>query len=60
MADWMGSPGHRENLLSPRFTHLGVGVSARQHTIKATQEFVGKSEGFNWGWPYQTNSIFDF
>ena len=49
MADWMGSPGHRENLLSPRFTHLGVGVSARQHTIKATQEFVGKSEGFNWG-----------
>ena len=51
VADWMGSPGHRENLLSPRFTHLGVGVSARQHTIKATQEFVGKSKGFNWGWP---------
>ncbi len=49
MADWMGSPGHRENLLSPRFTHLGVGVSVRQHTIKATQEFVGKSKGFNWG-----------
>ena len=42
VADWLGSPGHRENLLSPRFTHLGVGVSARQHTIKATQEFVGK------------------
>ncbi len=51
VADWMTSPGHRENLLSPMFTHLGVGVSVRQHTIRATQEFVGKSEGFNWGWP---------
>ncbi len=48
VADWLGSPGHRENLLSPRFTHLGVGVSARQQTIKATQEFVGKYRGFNW------------
>jgi uncharacterized protein YkwD len=47
--DWLGSPGHRENMLSPRFTHLGVGVSARRHTIKATQEFVGKYKGFNWG-----------
>ncbi|MFI5331478.1 MAG: CAP domain-containing protein [Desulfobaccales bacterium] len=48
VADWMSSPGHRENLLSPAFTHLGVGVSARQHTIKATQEFVRKSMGFDW------------
>ena len=47
--DWMASPGHRENMLDPQFTHLGVGVSARQHTIRATQEFVGKSKGFNWG-----------
>jgi uncharacterized protein YkwD len=40
--DWLNSPGHRENLLDPNFTHLGVGVSARRHTIRATQEFVGR------------------
>jgi uncharacterized protein YkwD len=40
--DWMKSPGHRENLLDPDFTHLGVGVSARHQTIRATQEFVGR------------------
>ncbi len=44
--DWMCSPGHRENLLDPGYTHLGVGVSARYHTIRATQEFVGKSKAF--------------
>lgn len=45
--DWMSSPGHRENILDPRFTHLGVGVSARNHTIRATQEFVGRSKLFS-------------
>jgi uncharacterized protein YkwD len=40
--DWLNSPGHRENLLDPHFTHLGVGVSARHQTIRATQEFVGR------------------
>jgi uncharacterized protein YkwD len=45
--DWLSSPGHRANLLSPDFTHLGVGVSARQHTLRATQEFVGKSKAFS-------------
>jgi uncharacterized protein YkwD len=40
--DWLNSPGHRENMLDPSFTHLGVGVSARHHTIRATQEFVGR------------------
>ena len=45
--DWMSSPGHRENILDPRFTHLGVGVSARNHTIRATQEFVGRSKSFS-------------
>jgi uncharacterized protein YkwD len=44
--DWMTSPGHRDNLLSPDFTHLGVGISARQHTIRATQEFVGRPKGW--------------
>jgi len=40
--DWLSSPGHRANLLDPDFTHLGVGVSARNSTIRATQEFVGR------------------
>lgn len=26
---WMNSPGHRENILRPNFTHLGVGVIVR-------------------------------
>jgi uncharacterized protein YkwD len=47
--DWMTSPGHRDNILEPRFTHLGVGVSARNGTIRATQEFVGKSQLFSLG-----------
>ena len=46
--DWMSSPGHRENILDPKFTHLGVGVSARHQSLRATQEFVGRSEAFNW------------
>jgi uncharacterized protein YkwD len=45
--DWMSSPGHRENILDPKFTHLGVGISARNHTIRATQEFVGRSKLFS-------------
>ena len=47
--DWMSSPGHRENILDPRFTHLGVGVSARHQSILATQEFVGRSKAFSLG-----------
>ena len=45
--DWMSSPGHRANVLDPHFTHLGVGVSARNGTIRATQEFVGRSTVFS-------------
>jgi uncharacterized protein YkwD len=26
MDDWMNSTGHRQNILNPNFTHLGVGV----------------------------------
>lgn len=48
-ASWMTSPGHRANLLSPDHTHLGVGVSARQLSIRATQEFVGKSKALSFG-----------
>lgn len=27
-ADWMNSPGHRQNILDPRFTELGIAVRA--------------------------------
>lgn len=27
VAGWMASPGHRENLLSPRYTEIGIGLA---------------------------------
>jgi uncharacterized protein YkwD len=41
MSGWMNSPGHRENILGPGYTHLGVGVMAMNQEIKATQVFMG-------------------
>jgi uncharacterized protein YkwD len=41
MASWMNSPGHRKNILSPGYTHLGVGVMTNNQEIKATQVFIG-------------------
>ncbi len=39
MAGWMGSSGHRANLLEPATTHLGVGQAASGNTIYWTQNF---------------------
>jgi uncharacterized protein YkwD len=47
--DWMSSHSHRANMLDPDFTHLGVGISGRNGTIRATQEFVGKSKVSSFG-----------
>ena len=41
MAGWMKSPGHRENILTPGYTHLGVGVMFKNQEIKAAQVFIG-------------------
>lgn len=41
MDGWMKSPGHRKNILTPSYTHLGVGVMAKNQEIKATQVFIG-------------------
>jgi uncharacterized protein YkwD len=30
MTAWMNSPGHRMNILDPRFTHIGVGIAGGQ------------------------------
>ena len=40
MDSWMSSPGHRENILSADYTHLGVGVTAVGREIRATQVFA--------------------
>jgi uncharacterized protein YkwD len=36
---WMSSPGHRQNILNPDFTDIGVGVAAIGKQIRATQVF---------------------
>ncbi len=38
---WMTSPGHRRNILDPNYTHIGVGVAARDGSCYATQVFAG-------------------
>lgn len=38
--NWLSSAGHRQNLLNPEFTDIGVGVAARGRDIRATQVFV--------------------
>jgi len=38
---WMDSPGHRRNLLNPRYHHLGIGsVYSRGGTLYNVQDFV--------------------
>ncbi len=37
---WMNSSGHRANILSKNFTHIGVGYDANGHYW--TQQFIGK------------------
>lgn len=37
---WMNSEGHRQNILSPNFTHIGVGYVSQGNYW--TQEFIGK------------------
>jgi uncharacterized protein YkwD len=43
MAMWMASPGHRANILNPRFTQFGVGaVRTTSGTWWATQDFFAR------------------
>lgn len=37
---WMDSPGHRQNILTPGYTHIGIGYDANGHYW--TQQFIGK------------------
>lgn len=45
VAGWMGSPGHRKNILTPGFTELGVGVvnNATKFGTYWTQDFGARS-----------------
>jgi uncharacterized protein YkwD len=38
--NWMSSAGHRQNLLNPEYTDIGVGAAARGKNIRVTQVFV--------------------
>ena len=40
--DWMQSPHHRENILRPAFTHLGVGVAVRGDRVALVQDFLAR------------------
>ncbi len=40
MAAWMQSPGHRANILEPKFTHIGVGVANGSPYNIYVQEFL--------------------
>ncbi len=46
MATLMASPGHRQNILDPGYTHMGVGVAARGQEVRATQIFGQLPGGF--------------
>ncbi|MBD7908321.1 hypothetical protein H9659_08260 [Sporosarcina sp. Sa3CUA8] len=37
---WMESPGHRQNILTPGFTHIGIGYDAKGNYW--TQQFIQK------------------
>ena len=32
VSNWLSSPGHRANIMSPAFANIGVGVRCRRHT----------------------------
>ncbi|MEW6623873.1 MAG: CAP domain-containing protein [Bacillota bacterium] len=38
----MASEGHRNNILSPHFTHIGIGIAPDQYGIVATQLFIAR------------------
>jgi len=43
MKSWMNSPGHKKNILSPNFTHIGVGFyRGGEYGYMWTQQFITK------------------
>lgn len=46
MTTLLASPGHRQNLLDPGYTHMGVGVAAWGQEVRTTQIFGQLPSGF--------------
>ena len=42
MTSWMNSEGHRDNILNPNFTHIGVGYKLENNTAYWVQLFAKK------------------
>src|SRR5439155_23515558 len=42
---WMSSPGHRANILNPRFLDLGIGVALLNGKTFMTQDFASARAG---------------
>jgi len=42
MTSWMNSEGHRNNILNPNFTHIGVGYMLKNNTAYWVQLFAKK------------------
>ena len=38
---WLGSPGHRETMLSPEYRKVNVGLAWDRNVFKAIQHFEG-------------------
>ncbi len=41
VAGWMGSPGHRKNILSAAYSRSSIGVAVRGNQVFATEVFMG-------------------
>lgn len=41
MQAWMDSPGHRENILNPKYSEVAIGVAYFNNTVYVSQLFVG-------------------
>jgi uncharacterized protein YkwD len=39
VSQWMGSEGHRENILNKNYSHIGVGITQKGNRFYATQVF---------------------
>jgi uncharacterized protein YkwD len=39
ISQWMGSEGHRENILNKKYSHIGVGITQKGNRFYATQVF---------------------
>lgn len=51
VSGWMQSPLHRDNILNPQYTHLGVGLVFRGTTLFATQNFATPTVKFKGNLP---------